>query len=1346
MPAAVCHLTAHHCAVLASGSGTPACSLALTNCLLVGVTNSGSITIVSNWVSVGDESSLTNIGAGYRYLAAGSGCRGTGTTNLPAGLLADLARMTTFPPVTYNDVTLSNDLLLTPQVARDTLGSDRGYHYPVLDYDFGGVTMNANIRVLPGTVVGWHRTTSGWYHAGHGVHLADQKTASFEGAADAPCWWVRRNLVQEGEPNAFTYGPGGITGWADELTNAPVIQARFTRFSMLAYDGGCPFRDDWGFLIARVRDSEFWTGPVGGYWRASYFTNCLFDRSQVHLVTGATNVDLVMRNCTMHGGWLTVNRNNVGFGHVCVRDCLFDGTTINPTNDYYSYNSTLTSYSNNAYSDATNVLSPFTTSNWVTNMAWEAGPLGNFYMPSNSPFVNSGGDYPTNLGLFHFTTQTNQTKELASILDRGYHYIALGGNNLPVDSDGDSLEDWREDSNGNGITDAGETAWETYNPRYTNMLFDVDGNHVWDIFEDVSLPTNAPFMSTPFIVTGCIEAEQFDKGGNDKGYHCGVDHANTTYRASRVAIEPCDDRGLGYCVTKLKKDDWLKYTFQVLRSGYYTVEVRALADGVGGTFKLELTTTNAAGQWTNQNTSSLTPTNSWQSLAAPGIWLSAGTNYCRLIMAAEGASGFIGRFNHISIYPTVTPEVISSNAVTVTGLTNGTSFLNGQANSWAIQLCVSNALSRGGGKITIPPGTYYLAQSPLTGDMNANYWEHTNSLPSHTYAVDVRGTNLTITGTLTNGTNATVLQAHNRAVALFWGQNPSETPGSNITFQNLILQGAPHTRPNGSTEFGWFTPEEFHTASLIVLGGAYQGQVMRGITIQNCVFKNARYSLGVGEADGILIRSNCFLYYADGSPNGDPTAVPTLDAILQDDPRDPTFVTNDFVNLWSLMNSHIYGINGNPTDDWVWRELSSVTISNRVNYVADPTNAFKASLLRTNLMDEFNRIIRCGSNVYASDRFTNLYFPETRIVLNSNPTGTNLVRLNRMLLEDAYHQVIASTAGVSLSAGDGNSGRHAAAHTCVAIAAKYTTNIVVIENGFNGCVTNLTCANDMTNFYGTDGLLICQNGVGNSFAARNDMTNYWLEAIAITDGGPAAVVGNRYTNAPYNASTCALLVMNNVLWFPSNKLVFPELTFSFVGNTVYGGRSGVLSYYSGFGSADPPQNMHVCGNDVWVSSPGEAAACEVWDYPNGGGLAMLANCGGLNMAGNTFCGLGSPCQGYWNRGVAEIINNDFRGASYTEPNIFHSIMRSSSDTQAVLIAQNQLGLNQGSSGSGAHLFFDQGSCTNYFLLKNSYWDWTQTVPVAPVVLGNGSAIYIAPEVSTATPWILPSGCGVYIQY
>jgi hypothetical protein len=52
------------------------------------------------------------------------------------------------------------------------------------------------------------------------------------------------------------------------------------------------------------------------------------------------------------------------------------------------------------------------------------------------------------------------TIEGTNIVAIGFHYVALGGNGLPLDSNSDSIADYLEDANGNGVGDSGEINWQ----------------------------------------------------------------------------------------------------------------------------------------------------------------------------------------------------------------------------------------------------------------------------------------------------------------------------------------------------------------------------------------------------------------------------------------------------------------------------------------------------------------------------------------------------------------------------------------------------------------------------------------------------------------------------------------------------------------------------------------------------------------------------------------------------------------------------------------------------------------------------------------------------------------------
>jgi hypothetical protein len=91
---------------------------------------------------------------------------------------------------------------------------------------------------------------------------------------------------------------------------------------------------------------------------------------------------------------------------------------------------------------------------------WQSSWLGDYYLPTNSLLVDAGNFDADTIGLYHFTTQTNQVKETNSVVDIGYHYVAVDEYGNPVDSDGDGNPDYAEDANDNGAVDSGETDWQ----------------------------------------------------------------------------------------------------------------------------------------------------------------------------------------------------------------------------------------------------------------------------------------------------------------------------------------------------------------------------------------------------------------------------------------------------------------------------------------------------------------------------------------------------------------------------------------------------------------------------------------------------------------------------------------------------------------------------------------------------------------------------------------------------------------------------------------------------------------------------------------------------------------------
>jgi hypothetical protein len=87
---------------------------------------------------------------------------------------------------------------------------------------------------------------------------------------------------------------------------------------------------------------------------------------------------------------------------------------------------------------------------------YQTGPLGNYYLPPDSPFIDAGTPTADKLGLYWWTTQTNQAIDGVTPVDLGYHYPAVDSNGNPVSTEVPGVPDYISDPNGNGLPDAWE--------------------------------------------------------------------------------------------------------------------------------------------------------------------------------------------------------------------------------------------------------------------------------------------------------------------------------------------------------------------------------------------------------------------------------------------------------------------------------------------------------------------------------------------------------------------------------------------------------------------------------------------------------------------------------------------------------------------------------------------------------------------------------------------------------------------------------------------------------------------------------------------------------------------------
>ena len=243
--------------------------------------NFGSATTTNNFYP------FQTVAGGNYYLVNGCSFTNDGTTNIDSTLLASLRQSTTYPPISYTNVTFSTTGNYSPQALRDTNASfvSLGYHYDPLDYVFGGCIANSNFIFTAGTAVGWFRTTSGWMHAGYGIDMGPNVTVQFNGTATTPTYWVRLNTVQEQDYTAG-FGQAGIE--SQTAVNIPIVSGNFLRCSAMAGELRSYFSDDFGTIQAVMVNSEFWGGSLDGYGDIFLYTNCLMQRVDMEVWNGNT--------------------------------------------------------------------------------------------------------------------------------------------------------------------------------------------------------------------------------------------------------------------------------------------------------------------------------------------------------------------------------------------------------------------------------------------------------------------------------------------------------------------------------------------------------------------------------------------------------------------------------------------------------------------------------------------------------------------------------------------------------------------------------------------------------------------------------------------------------------------------------------------------------------------------------------------------------------------------------------------------------------------------------------------------------------------------------------------------
>ena len=409
------HVTSDQCGTF-GGSITYASSSTLTNCILTGLTNLNASFVQANCRQASSGVGIyQSAGAGYYYLASGSGCQDAGSTNLHPRLLRDLQRLTTWPPVLVSAGSLPGDQTFSPQVQLDTDIPDQGFHYYSLDYALGAVytTNAANISITPGTALAAYAISNSatpW-----GLNVGAGANLSSKGTATAPVWITSYNMVQEQPVSAWAKPSSGLMSDSYSGGTGGGLSFRFTQFSS-------PAQDDYNIYsttsTANLQDCQIHAGLITANPSHMNLINCLVERVWSDLESSGSPA-VVLRNNTFIGG---VFRFYPTISSSVIKDNLFDQTALtnNLANNGYSggYNAFVTNC---------NRLNPtYVTDVVLTNSpAYQVGPLGNYYLPDNSLLINAGSQNSSNASLYHYTT-TLSGIETNSQVDIGFHTVAVG--------------------------------------------------------------------------------------------------------------------------------------------------------------------------------------------------------------------------------------------------------------------------------------------------------------------------------------------------------------------------------------------------------------------------------------------------------------------------------------------------------------------------------------------------------------------------------------------------------------------------------------------------------------------------------------------------------------------------------------------------------------------------------------------------------------------------------------------------------------------------------------------------------------------------------------------------------
>jgi len=166
-----------------------------------------------------------------------------------------------------------------------------------------------------------------------------------------------------------------------------------------------------------------------------------------------------------------------------------------------------------------------------------------------------------------------------------------------------------------------------------------------------------PFKGTIHTIPGRIEAEDYDVGGEGFAFHEADTLGNQGGSAYRndaaVDIETTADVSGAYNVGYILNGEWLEYTVDVTKSGFYDLDIRLAANGDGRTMHIEMDNVDITGAIAVPNTAGW---QTWQTFTLPKVNLTQGTHVMKVAFDANYMN-----FNYLEFKSIVTGSETSKN-------------------------------------------------------------------------------------------------------------------------------------------------------------------------------------------------------------------------------------------------------------------------------------------------------------------------------------------------------------------------------------------------------------------------------------------------------------------------------------------------------------------------------------------------------------------------------------------------------------------------------------------------------------------------------------------------------------